>query len=362
MIVVNDFGGIHIYKGVEKMFLDVTWLENPKIFISSTLDKNTDVIRKEMSEVLTKRGYEVVAFETNSFPYANDHSSNVIEETVNAVAKANLFVLIIDENIGTIVDGESVIEKEYNRAKELRLPIYVFIQTDVWRNYRDKHIGDQYQIKTKEHYEFIKKVSEFKIAEYSLPKDCIEHLNGQLLNFLGGSLKFSTKAGWLWNENYTRSVEKRANEVWIITPDFMWDYIDVQFRTIVVDNVTKRGCIYKYIFLANDVNITKKNEMFRHYAKVFTQDGKDIKDLEKQVQFLAVKADKFYWSSEQIIFNPFALNERAILVDAMDVRDRTLKFNIEFGLSKRVAFREQFIKFWNSNMKATDKKIDISKY
>lgn len=87
------------------MFLDVTWLEKPKIFISSTLDKNTDVIRKDFMDDLDKMGYELLAFEINNFPYTNDNSSNVIEETVNAVAKANLFVLIIDENIGTVING-----------------------------------------------------------------------------------------------------------------------------------------------------------------------------------------------------------------------------------------------------------------
>lgn len=344
------------------MFLDVTWLEKPKIFISSTLDKNTDAIRKDFMDDLDKMGYELLAFETNSFPYTNDNSSNIIEETVNAVAKANLFVLIIDENIGTVNNGQSVIEREYFRAKELRLPTYVFIQKKVWEDYRDGLIGPDHYVKSKEHYEFIKATSEYKIAEYTSPKDCVNHLNSQLLNFLGGALRFSTKASWLWNENFTRSVERKADEVWIITPDFMWDYNDIPFRNIVINNVTQRGCVYKYIFRGSAENIIKKDEMLRYYKKVFAQNGKSIADLERQVQYLAVKPDKFYWSSEQIIFNPFALNERAILVDAMDVRDRTLKFNIEFGHDKRVAFREQFISYWNANIKSSEKKIDINKY
>lgn len=344
------------------MFLDVTWLEKPKIFVSSTADKNTDVIRQGIIDYLQDKGYELIAFETNSFPYTNDNSSNVIEETVNAVAKANLFVLIVDENFGTVINGESITQKEYLRAKELRLPTYVFIQQDVWKDYRDKKIGVNSNIKSNEHYEFIKAISEFKISEYCQSKDCMEHLNNQLLNFLGGALKFSTKASWLWNENYTRSIEKNANEVWVVTPDFMWDFTDTHFRNIVVNNVTQRNCIYKYIFLANTDNINKKDEMIRYYKKVYLQNGKDVKALEQQVQFLAVKPDKFFWSSEQIIFNPFALNEHAILVDVMDVRDRTLKFNIEFGYGKRMMFRDQFIGYWNSNIKSPNTRIDKNTY
>lgn len=344
------------------MFLDVTWLEKPKIFISSTLDKNTDVVRKEMIESLTEKGYEVLAFETNTFPYANDNSENVIEETVNAVATANLFILIIDENLGTIVDDKSVIHKEYLRAKELNLPTYVFVQQDVWKDYRDKNIGPAYNVKNQEHYDFLKVVSEYKIAEYQFPKDCIKHLDSQLLNFLGGTLRFSRRANWLWNENYTRSIEKKAKEVWVVTPDFMWDYNDMEFRNIVINNVTCRQCIYKYIFLATTENLSKKDEMLRCYKKIFDEMGKDSHNLEEQVQYIPVKPDKFYWSSEQIIFNPFDLNEKAIMVDVMDVRDRTLKFNIEFGFGKRKIFRDQFISYWNSHIKDSDKKIDTTKY
>lgn len=344
------------------MFLDITWLEKPKIFISSTLDKNTDVVRQEMIDQLQKLGYEVVAFETDNFPYTHDHSANVIEETVNAVATSNLFVLIIDENIGTIIDGSSVIEREYIRAKELRLPTYVFIQENVWDDFRNKRIGENYKVKSTEHYKFIQTVSEYKIAEYKLPKECINYLNEQLLNFLGGSLRFSTRAGWLWNENYTRNVEKTAKEIWIITPDFMWDYTDTQFRQIVIDNVTKRNCKYKYIFLGNSENNLKMKEMLRYYKKVFAKNMMELHKLECQIQYIAVKPNKFYWSSEQILFNPFALDERAILVDAMDVRDRTLKFNIEFGHGKRVIFRDQFINYWNSNIGKQENKINVNDY
>lgn len=344
------------------MFLDVTWLEKPKIFISSTMDKVTLPTRIQITDELRKMGYEVLAFETNSFPYANDYSTGVIEETVNAVAKANVFVMILDENFGTVIDSKSVIQREYQRAKELKIPTYVFIQKDVWKDFIDKKVESASFIKTKEHFSFLQAVSEFKIAEYTTANECIEHLNNQLLNFLGGALRFSTKAAWLWNENYTRSIEKNANEVWIITPDFMWDYNDTQFRAIVTNNVTNRKCKYKYIYSANNENKLKQKEMMRYYSKVYEENHINREELDKQVQFIDVKPDKFFWSCEQIIFNPFALNERAIMVDVMDVRDRTLKFNVEFGHGKRVFFREQFISYWNSHLKGKTALIDPNQY
>lgn len=344
------------------MFLDVTWLEKPKLFISSTMDKSTKATRDDMIKNLKNRGFEVVAFESDDFPFANDNSSNVIQETINAVAKANLFILIVDENYGTFVGKQSVIHKEYLRAREFKLPIFVFIQSQVWMGYKDKKIGPNELIKSPEHYEFIKELAEYKISDYETASNCFEHIEKQLLNFLGGSLRFSAKAHWLWNENYTRAIEKSAKEVWVVTPDFLWDFDDEQFHRIVVGNITERGCIYKYIYRDNDENRGKRKEMERHYRQAFLKQGKDIQLLDEQVQFLAVRPDKFYWACEQIIFNPLTLEERAIMVDVMDVRDRTLKFNIEIGHGKRVAFRNQFISYWNHVQKDAKKKIDPDKY
>lgn len=344
------------------MFLDVTWLDKPKLFISSTMDKSTKVIRSEIINKLEERGYIVVAFESDDFPYANDNSINVINETINAVATANLFILIVDENYGTIVDQQSVIHKEYHRAKELRLPIFVFIQSDVWACYKHKKIGPDELIKNSMHYEFIRELAEYKLSDYETATDCVKHIQKQLLNFLGGTLKFSAKANWLWNENYTRAIEKNAKEVWIITPDFLWDYDDEQFREIVVRNITERGCIYKYIYRNSSDNCEKRNEMERYYKQAFDEQGKDIQQLNEQVQFLPVVQDDFYWACEQIIFNPLTSVERAIMVDVMDVRDRTLKFNIEIGRGKRVVFRNQFISYWNNSQKDEKRKIDVANY
>lgn len=341
------------------MFIDVTWLEKPKIFLSSTMDKNTYVIRKGIRDKLVGRGYEVVAFETDYFPYANDQSSKIVQETVNAVATANVFVMIIDENSGSMCGKESVVQKEYNRAKELNITILSFIQKDLWEKFQSGEIDANGLIKTKEYFDFIKEVAEYKVSDYETADDCFEHIEKQLLNFLGGALKFSTKANWLWNENMTRAVEKNAKEVWIITPDFVWDFDDQEFHGIVVNNVVNRGCQYKYIYYDSPENEYKIQEMLRFYRMTYKERGDDPKKLDVQVQCLPVKPNRFFWPSEQILFDPFTTRERAIMVDVMNVRDKTRKFNIEFGLGKRVMFRKQFANYWNQNIGKAGLKIDI---
>lgn len=344
------------------MFLDVTWLERPKLFISSTLDKNTNAHRQQLIKSLKDEGYEVIEFQDNSFPYFNTTDTDVINETINAVSKANIFILILDENYGTMIDTESVIHKEYKRAKELNLTIYVFINKHVWEDFENKKIGSESNVKSDEHYNFIKELAKYKISTFEITDDCLEHIKGQLLNFLGGCLKFSAQAKWLWNESYTRSIESNADEVWIITPDFMWDFDDALFNQIVVNNIVNRECKYKYIYKATEENKNKYLEMMHRYKINYRNKGKNIAELSEKVKFLPIKPINFFWSSEQILFNPFKINERAIAVDIMDVRDKTLKFNIEFGMLKRISFREQFIRYWNKHIHNDDDKIDENDY
>ncbi len=338
------------------MFLDSTWLDKPKLFISSTMDKNTFVHRKEIIEGLQKDGYEIVEFQSSSFPYTNFNDSSVINETINAVAKANLFILIVDEKYGSLIDTKSVIHHEYKKAIELNLPIFVFINDYIWSDFYKGNVGEASTIKTQELFDFIKELAIYKISAFGSASDCLTHVKQQLLNYMGGFLKFARQAMWLWNENYTRSIEKSAQEVWIVTPDFLWDFDDPEFHQIVITNVIERQCIYKYIYKESIENKAKQEEMMRIYRLKLK--GKPAEQtLAKQVQFLPVKSDRFYWSCEQILFNPMGLEERAIMVDIMDVRDRTLKFNVEYGLQKRMQFRKQFISYWNTFGKTHCEKI-----
>ena len=122
------------------MFLDVTWLEIPKLFISSTMDENTKTDRESIIEDLKKENYDIIEFQCYNFPYDNMQDLSIVDETINAVNKANVFILILDNNYGTVIDNKSIIHQEYERAKELKLPIFVFIKQNVWRDFENKKI------------------------------------------------------------------------------------------------------------------------------------------------------------------------------------------------------------------------------
>jgi len=344
------------------MFLDKKLLEPPKIFISSTVLDDSGIYRKNITEALTSMGMHIVEFQDSHFPYANDSSTNVISETIEAVHASDVFLILIGKKYGHICeDGKSVIHHEYEEALEFNLPIFIFIEDKVWSDYNRNLIGGDNYIENEKHRDFIKQVSVNKIFSFSDEKQCVEHIKAQFNNHLGGLFRFSRQATWLWGEYKTRGVESNAKEIWIITPDFYWDFSDVDFRNIVVNNVI-RGCVYRYIYLDNETNRRNVGEMLRSYKLLFKKKGIGEEFVLKRSYFVAIKEDDFVWSSEQILFDPFGLNESAIMVDIMDIKDKSLKYNIAYGRQKRVTFRRQFILIWNKNTEKEEDKIDINNY
>jgi len=202
-------------------------------------------------------------------------------------------------------------------------------------------------------------VSVNQILNFDSDKKCIEHIKNQFNNHLGGLFRFSRQANWLWSEYKTRSIESSANEIWIITPAFYWDFSDEDFRSIVTNNVTRGG--YRYIYCDTDTNKKRMEEMLRSYKMLFSKKEIEEKLVEERNYFLAIPEDDFVWSSEQILFNPFGLNEAAIMVDIMDAKDKSLKFNIAFGREKRVNFRRQLVSTWNKHAKK-ECRIDVNNY
>jgi hypothetical protein len=344
------------------MFLDKSWLEPPKVFISSTVHDEVGIYRRSIIDELTNMGIHGVEFQDNNFPYGNDSTTNVINETIEAVHTADVFIMLIGKKYGHITgDGKSVVHREYEEALKYNLTIFVFIENKVWSDFNRNLIGNDYYIENEDHRKFIEQVSVNKIWTFNNADECIQHIRSQFSNHLGGLFRFSRRSTWLWGEYKTRGVESNAKEIWIITPNFYWDFVDQDFRNIVIDNVI-RGCVYRYIYLANDSNNRKVKEMLRFYTALFKERSIDVRFVLERNYFLPVKEDDFVWSSEQILFDPFDLEEAAIMVDIMDVKDKSLKYNIAYGHEKRVNFRRQFMSVWNKYTEKGEDKIDENKY
>ena len=169
---------------------------------------------------------------------------------------------------------------------------------------------------------------------------------------------------WLWNEDDTKTVEENANKIWIITPDFYYDQIDMEFKKVVKNNIINRGCEYRYIYKEDDNTIPVVEHMKKEYEQEFKKNGKDAGELDRLVKFLPVSKKKFHWISEMIIFNPEDENEKAILVDVngkgrLDIKQ---KINVELSIKDRWAFKNMFSSYWKQEYgKALNKKQKTTK-
>ena len=134
------------------MFLDKKWLETPKVFTSSTVNDESGIYRKNISEELEKIGLHIVSFQGNSFPYGNDGSVNVIDETIEAVHTADVFLMLIGKSYGHVLsDGKSVIHHEHEEAIKYKLPTFVFIETKTWSDFNRRLIGTSHYVESENH-------------------------------------------------------------------------------------------------------------------------------------------------------------------------------------------------------------------
>lgn len=326
----------------------------PQIFISSTFESLLTEMRNLLRSKLEDLNYLPMMSELGNFQYT--HSKNpVYDDTIHAVSNSQVYILIIGRsygNIHPIKSDKSISELEYEEAHKNNLPIFIYISKRVWQGFEAYNLG---AIKDGMHthwvddlkvFNFIKKVAKEDACRcmfFENAKDLIVDFHQQMANLLGGYLRFELKASkWLWSEWETRSVERGAKEIWIITPNFYWDYQDEEFRKIVFNNVINRNVVYRYLYKKSLNNEDRVSEMKRDYVRTL-----GIK-WEEKVMYIPIAEEEFVWCTEQILFNPFdPREEHGIIVDIMDERNKFDKYNIELGRDKRLALRRQFINLWN---------------
>jgi len=340
-----------------KLFLNTTWLRKPKVFISSTMEDLNNIFRQEIIKGLKDMGLDILDFQDSNFPYELDPSSEAIKDSIKAVKAADIFVLIIGQKYGTIIEEEkSVIHYEYEEALSHNIPLLIFIQSNTWNEVLLDRQERRY-IENEKHFQFIKSLSKHRIYPFNNDAECISHMKTIFNNYLGGFFYFSKLANWLWDKDKTIEVECSSSEIWIITPDFYYDYSEPEKFEKVKHNIVHRKCKYRYIYKSTQKNKERIREMKRIYAMSLKEQDSTV--LNELLYYLPVTPQDFVWATEQIIFNPFQINESAIIVDIMDSKDKTTRFNIELGREKRNEFRAQFINYWNNNIQVPNKKIII---
>ncbi|HFQ5311456.1 TPA: DUF4062 domain-containing protein [Vibrio vulnificus] len=104
----------------------------PKVFVSSTC-YDLQEERAQLERFISGYGFQPILSEYSGVYY--DVDTHTHESCVNEVTHCDLFVLIISGRYGGKYNngnGESITQAEYNRAKELGLPIFTFVKADVF--------------------------------------------------------------------------------------------------------------------------------------------------------------------------------------------------------------------------------------
>lgn len=135
-------------------------MAKPRIFVSSTY-YDLRHIRKSLEDFIEGFGYEPVLFESGDIPFSHEQPLDV--SCYEEIKLCHMLVLIIGSRYGSPASAEeenlsdedkdkryafynSITSIEYEKAVELDIPIYIFVQKDVaaeyetWKKNRESEI------------------------------------------------------------------------------------------------------------------------------------------------------------------------------------------------------------------------------
>jgi hypothetical protein len=141
----------------------------PRVFVSSTY-YDLKHIRNSLRSFIDSFGYDAVLFEDGDIPY--DHQLPLDESCYSEVTRCHILVLIIGGRYGSPSSGNdsdencdiytSVTVKEYQSARDNDIPVFIFIERNVYSEYRT------YKVNTGNHdvkYAFVDNVKVFEFID-----------------------------------------------------------------------------------------------------------------------------------------------------------------------------------------------------
>ena len=103
----------------------------PKVFVSSTC-YDLEEERAQLVRFIQSYGFHPILSDYSDVFYSPDEHTH--ESCVQEVAHCDLFILIISGRFGGEYikgEGESITQAEYNKARDLKIPIFCFVKSDV---------------------------------------------------------------------------------------------------------------------------------------------------------------------------------------------------------------------------------------
>ena len=176
-------------------------MAKPKVFISSTF-YDLQQIRANIDQFVEELGYESVRNEEGDIPYGRDEQLE--EYCYKEIRNVDIFVNIIGGRFGTASSKSdySITQQELQTALENNKQVYIFIQKDVFYEYRTyllnkENVGINYKYADKKIYEFIEKIYALpvnnNIKEFETSTDITKYLKSQFAGLFQRFLEEQTK-------------------------------------------------------------------------------------------------------------------------------------------------------------------------
>ncbi len=193
-------------------------MAKPRIFVSSTY-YDLKHIRRHIESFIKQLGYESVLFESGDIPF---HHNQPLDESCYAeIETCHILILIIGGNYGsastleevtTNKDDEnkmyqfynSITKKEYEKARDKGIPIFIFVDKGVYAEYGTfKKNRKNYSI----NYAHVESVNVFKLLD--------DIISQRTNNFVRGFENFDDITSWLkdqWAGLFADFLAKRSTD------------------------------------------------------------------------------------------------------------------------------------------------------
>lgn len=268
--------------------------KKPTVFISSTCYDLSN-IRSQLKDMLEKEiGLEALLSEYPSFPI-NPTIGTVDNCLRNVKERADIFVLIIGKRYGNTTDnGRSITNLEYLSAKELNIPIYVFVHKDVmdnlyfWKKDKDKDFSSIVEnVKVFDFVEEVRDIDKKWVQEYESENEILNYLKLQLMYLFNDSIR---KRQEIIESNISQKVLENSSSIAL---------------NIILEK--PRGWEYKFFFQILKEKIDLNEDAKRDFEyKVYIEKNTELDSIEDVIEWVIYKVDKF---SDYITSLEYLMNE-----------------------------------------------------
>lgn len=155
----------------------------PRVFISSTF-YDLKYVREELADFVQNYNFEPVLFERGDVGY--EHGEYLDASCYREICNSDMVVLVIGGRYGSPATGEakdkfkeylSITRKEFNTAVESNIPVYVFVESNVYSEYfvyvQNKEQIENHRVEIK--FAAADNINVFRFIDsiYSLDKICV---------------------------------------------------------------------------------------------------------------------------------------------------------------------------------------------